>query len=617
MTRWLQAFVLGLWPCALLACATQHSAPVLAPSGRSVPKELVHSNLVRADYVGSAKCQPCHAEIYRSWLDSPMHRMTRSAPRALIRAPFDGTSLQVHDSRVTLEQHGAERFMRLLTAEGAQLFRVTKVIGGRYREDYAGIDVTGAVDPSGDRGRGAELVLPVSYLFSTRSLRPKGYSVMVHERGELAAGRVWAETCLGCHNTLPYLTYLYDDIYGEGAPPYQGTLSDHLLPRSRLWVPQVDDPQRLQRVLDQEIAFLGGEPPSAEPSLQASLEEAARVTQRRLDGRHVTEIGIGCEACHGGAREHVADPVRVRPAFGVRSPLLRLGPPDGQEPTRAQQINHVCARCHTVLFSQYPWTWEGGQRHVTQIGGSSISSGEARDLLLSKCSKELSCVACHDPHAEDSKEQLDALATPRGNATCTGCHDRYASPVALSEHSHHLASGEGSSCVQCHLPRKNMGLDGELTRYHRIGSPDEPRRVLGDRPLECALCHADKSVEQLTSAMERFWGKRYDRDALRALYGDDLDVNALDATLARGKPHEQAAAIGALGEQRVQRAVPELAEQLSHPYPLVRAFAQNALERISGTQLGFDVYAPADEVAAKARAWLAGRARLTAASDTH
>ena len=64
------------------------------------------------------------------------------------------------------------------------------------------------------------------------------------------------------------------------------------------------------------------------------------------------------------------------------------------------------------------------------------------------------------------------------------------------------------------MPRKNMGLGYDLTRYHRIGSPDRPGRVERDRPLECALCHVD-SVGELVGSMERWWGKRYDRGALR------------------------------------------------------------------------------------------------------
>ena len=149
-----------------------------------------------------------------------------------------------------------------------------------------------------------------------------------------------------------------------------------------------------------------------------------------------------------------------------------------------------------------------------------------------------------------------------------------------------------------------MGLDYALIRYHRIGSPTDPRRVLGDRPVECALCHADRSVEALVQAMERWWSKRYDRDALRALYGADLSVNALRATLERGKPHEQAVAIAVLGEARDRSAIRALAAQLSHDYPLVRYFAQRALETVTGAPLAIDVGASAAEVRRAADQWL-------------
>ena len=52
------------------------------------------------------------------------------------------------------------------------------------------------------------------------------------------------------------------------------------------------------------------------------------------------------------------------------------------------------------------------------------------------------------------------------------------------------------------MPKKNTGLGYQLTRYHRIGSPTDAARVEKDRPLECALCHADKSVASLVSTME-------------------------------------------------------------------------------------------------------------------
>jgi hypothetical protein len=162
------------------------------------------------------------------------------------------------------------------------------------------------------------------------------------------------------------------------------------------------------------------------------------------------------------------------------------------------------------------------------------------------------------------------------------------------------------------MAKKNMGLDYALIRYHRIGAPTEPRRVLGDRPVECALCHADKSVEDLVSTMERWWNKRYDRAALRALYGDDLTVNALRATLARGKPHEQAVAIAVLGQSGDRSAVPAIAAELAHDYPLVRYFAQRALETLTGAPVAIDVGAPAAEV----HGTPAARARSTTASSS-
>jgi hypothetical protein len=122
-----------------------------------------------------------------------------------------------------------------------------------------------------------------------------------------------------------------------------------------------------------------------------------------------------------------------------------------------------------------------------------------------------------------------------------------------------------------------MGLDGTLTRYHRIGSPTDPARVLGDRPLECALCHADRTVSDLVGAMEKWWPVKYPRQRLEELYGSP-GANVIRATLERGKAHEQAVAIGVLSERRALDAAPLIARQLGNEYPLVREWAQRALD---------------------------------------
>lgn len=158
------------------------------------------------------------------------------------------------------------------------------------------------------------------------------------------------------------------------------------------------------------------------------------------------------------------------------------------------------------------------------------------------------------------------------------------------------------------MPKKNLGLAYELTRYHRIGSPTDRERVEGDRPLECALCHTDKSVDELVSTMERFWHERYDRNALRRLYGQDLRVNALEATLRYGKPHEQGTVVAVAGRDRSRKLLPLVTPQLANEYPLVRYFAQHAIERITSAPLPIDMNAAGADVLESAQTYLSRNA---------
>jgi len=567
----------------LVACGSAPSTPSrVAPAGK-----VVGSNVLRGDYAGSLACGDCHHEVYERWARSPMRNMTRDAATATIRAPFDGATLTVGADTATMEMQGASRYIRVATAKGTSRFRITKVIGGRYREDFVGID---------ESGIGVERVMPATYVFATKSWRYKGYSVMVKERPGMSVRAVWANECIPCHNTLPLATMLYDELYGKGLPSYQGKLSDRVLPADRLWTARSRDDARLASALADEIRFLGGEQPE-NATLRATLPAAATASEVYLDDQKLVEIGVGCEACHNGGRAHAADPT-VMPSFAAQSPLIAVEPPAGQSATRAQWLNRTCAKCHTVLFTRYPWTWEGGERQHNP-GGSTTNSGEGRDFLLGGCASQMTCTTCHDPHTEDARAALDALATPAGNRVCLTCHAKLAGEPALLRHSHHARGSAGTSCIGCHMPRKNMGLDYELVRYHRIGSPTDKRRVTGDRPLECALCHADKPVASLLANLEQWWGKRYDAGALRALYGDDLGVNVIDATLARGKPHEQAVAIAVRGEARDPKAVPRLVPHLAHAYPLVRFYVHRALEKITGRAIAIDLNAPAQAIRAE------------------
>jgi predicted CXXCH cytochrome family protein len=535
----------------------------------------VRSNVARDDYVGSVVCARCHPDVAAAWERSPMHRMTRQARGAEVRAPFDGTRWRFKSDTVVLESRGGERFMRIEPASGApRNYRLTRVIGGRTREDFAGVDADAA---------GEEWVLPVSFVFATRSLRYKGYSVMVHERATLHAGPVWSSTCIFCHNTIPEVDRLLGAIAGARARPYQGETVDPWLPGNRRAIARVVDENGFSGVLGAEISrLLGRTTDIRRTPMRGGARDVAvaavDAVRGGFDGAALVETGIGCEACHGGGREHARDP-SLRMVLVPTAPWLDLAlpPPAGN----AQAEVRVCARCHQVLFSRYPFTWEGGRR-TAGAGGSHINSGEARDFLLGGCVGALTCTACHDPHGGTDPVRIRSLSTTAGNPICTTCHTDLRDPARVRAHAHHDPAGAGGACVACHMARKNMGLDGTLTRYHRIGSPTDPARVLGDRPLECALCHVNRSVRTLVETMEAWWPVRYPRQRLEELYGA-LDANTVRATLERGKPHERAVAIALLGEAHDTGAASLVARELLNEYPLVREWAKRSLESILGS----------------------------------
>ena len=512
------------------------------------------------------------------------------------RAPFDGRVWTFKADEARLEKVGDEYHIHVRSAQfGDHRYRVTRIIGGRAREDFAGVEID-PTNPSSGHGGGKEVILPVSYFFETNSFRLKGYSVMVGERPGLTTGAVWNQTCILCHNTAPIFPALWSALYGQGAPAYQGETVDERLPPDRRWRLEVTDDVAMRVAVENETRFLGAAPTLAEDPHRA-LSQGIRAMAGRFEGKHLLEVGIGCEACHGGSREHVQNP-RIATAYEPRSPFLRVvSGPTNAPPTRAEAINHACARCHQVLFSRYPYTWEGGKRRSDTPGGSTTNSGEARDLLLGGCSKALSCADCHDPHGGDNPGEMAAMGTKIGNARCVKCHSAYATDTSIREHTHHDPEGAGAACLNCHMPRKNLGLSYSLSRYHRIGSPNDPVRVEKDRPLECALCHADKTVEELVSTQERWWNKRYDREALRALYRD-LDAFPLQATLVRGKPHEQAVAILSLLDQKVASALPQIARQIAHPIPLVRYQARKAIDAFLGRPCGIDLDRSVPEIIA-------------------
>lgn len=373
-----------------------------------------------------------------------------------------------------------------------------------------------------------------------------------------------------------------------------------------------------------------------------STDLVASHADTRFDTQ-VTEFGIACEACHGGAREHVE---------AYQNPLRRYASHLGLD-TEGKVVNpaeldsrrsaDVCGSCHSIhhlgfgreediaAFNQTGFayrpgdllaekrliaTWEHRddpafadvvaedprffRNRFWPDGMPAVNGREYNGLLNTPCYQrgELSCTSCHRMHQagddprgvkEWADDQLDA--SKLGNEACTSCHAELGE--ALEEHTRHDADSSGSLCYNCHMPNTTFGLLKQ-TRSHQVDVPDVATALQTGRPTACNLCHVDATLAWTAGQLESGWGRgspaldeehrRTSQVALEALRGD-AGLRAMAAWHLGWEP-----ALEVAGDDWM---VPLLAQLLEDPYAAVRYIAADSLRGRPGFEdFEYDYIAP-------------------------
>ena len=272
-----------------------------------------------------------------------------------------------------------------------------------------------------------------------------------------------------------------------------------------------------------------------------------------------TEMGVGCEACHGPGQAHIDDPAHLK-IFTMKKVAPR-------------QIFDTCAYCHgnknNVFFG-----FKAGDAYedyalpflISQAIPDNDPQGEfwpdgrpsrfnrPQALTMTGCFRagQATCTSCHRIHGNQNNHALKvAIDAPAGghtresDALCTQCHvgsggssgvagggaetgaggdaleageaARRPTPIPdLAAHTHHDPASQGSRCINCHMSDVNWRL---ITRRldHTFQPPVPEMTARYGVPSACTTCHEDRSPEWAAATMDRWYGNGARRQAVVAM----------------------------------------------------------------------------------------------------
>ncbi len=306
-----------------------------------------------------------------------------------------------------------------------------------------------------------------------------------------------------------------------------------------------------------------------------------------------SEIGVGCEACHGPASAHL-EWTKEEISFADDPDLNDFGfsMTFGQN---VEQDIQQCAGCHARRETL---------EHGNPLPGTPFAEsynlavlrpdiyhpdGQIEDevyvygsFLQSKMyAQGVGCMNCHDPHTGNRIAD--------DNSLCTQCHStagntefptlRKAEYDTLDHHFHPQGS-TGAECKNCHMiERTYMGVDGRRDHSFRIPRPDLSAQT--GAPNACSDCHSDQSASWAAEQIETWYpdsqdrGVHYGQTFSQAIAGSP---NTSTGLLALALDENQPNIVRATGLYIAQnQGTPEVAQKasslLKHSDPLLRVHA--------------------------------------------
>lgn len=517
------------------------------------------SNIHPSDYLGSVEaCRSCHKKNYEAWSVHPHRWMNALATPTTVKGDFSSdAAISYRGGRATFTREGDRFFMALAYGDIRREYRITQTIGSRFFQYYVGNQIVGPEEKD-HHFYTKDHLLPFGYWLANAEWVPT-----VHIGTEAAddarpnpfappdSGSYYAEYAASC-NTC-HTTFALADLFGrrtqqvgEYAPlPMHWSMGSFL---------KTAHPEMLD----------------ANTGMAKQSEEGSNPMHHWEASKHAATLGVSCEACHLGTRQHVESAGRILPRFFPSSPHLRI---ESQQPLPTgrthENLNWVCGRCHL------------GTRPQFAAGMSTWNSVEYSDAMRGSCYSQLECVTCHNPHQTIGLRW--SVSADTEDAICLKCHLQYGPKDKRLQHTHHPLGSDGARCLNCHMPKINEGIE-DVVRTHMIYSPTRRDMLEANHPNACNLCHTDKPIDWTLRFLKSWYGAAPNSERIAANYPQP-DKPVAFGWLDSKNSSVRLVAVEAMTRHRDFWALPQLLDALDDPFLINRQFAYKGLQDMLNVRL--------------------------------